>query len=167
MSSPTNPKEPFSPFLPSTYTVPEEEDRRRSFLSETFSQLSDVVNDKVIGAFTDGVENQNGTKWSYDTTAKTRAGSQAIARVKSFVTGPIPMPIKGVNQQFIITKTWGSASKPASSVGAGDGDYFTFLPQGDTRIQYTMTDTTINITATAPMAAYNGFIIIEYIRDGV
>lgn len=167
MSTPSNPQEPFSPFLPATYIVPEEEDRRRTFLVDKFSQIADVVNDKVIGAFTESVENQNGMKWAYDTTSKVRSGFQAIARVKSFVTGPIPMPIKDVNSQFIISKTWGSASKPASSVGAGDGDYFTFLSQGDARISYTMSDTTINITTDGARAAYSGFIVIEYIRDGM
>lgn len=167
MTTPTNPQELFTPFLPSTYTVPEDEERRRTFLVDKFSAIADVVNDKKIGAYTQDAESLNGEKWSYDTTKKIRNGYQAIARVTSFVTGAIPMPIPNVNPQFVITNVWGSASKPCTAVGAGNGDYFSFFSEGNTNISFTMTDTTINITATGPMSAYSGFIVVEYIRDGV
>lgn len=166
MTTPSNPIEPFSPFLPTTYNIPKEKDRIEVFMVDTFADIADVVNAKRIGNYTQDAETQNGCKYAYDTTKKVRNGAQAIARIKSFKTESIPLPIKDVNPQFIISLVYGSASKPCSSVGAGDGDYFSFMSQGDARIQFTMSDTTLNITATAPMAAYQGLIIIEFIRDG-
>jgi hypothetical protein len=166
MTTPTNPIEPFSPFLPSTYNIPEEDDRLKEYLGSTFSDFSDVVNDKKIGAFTQDAENLNGEKWIYDTTKKVRNGYQAIARIKSFISETIPMPIGNINPQFVISHVWGSASKPCSAVGIGDGDYFSFMNRGDLRIFFDMSDISITITTDGARAAYSGFIVIEYIRDG-
>lgn len=162
-----NNSELFSPFLPATSNIPEEPDRLKTFLYDQFANYADVINDKVIGNFTQDAETQNGKKFAYDTTKQTRNGFQAMARIKSFTTTSIPLPIENVNPEFVISLVYGSASKPCSDIGAGDGDYFSFMSQGDSRISFTMSDTTINITATAPMAAYSGFIIIEYIRAGI
>ena len=167
MTIPTNPIEPFTPFLPSSYNMPEEEDRWSEWLGSNFSDISDVVNDKKIGAYTQSTENLNGEKWSYDTTSKVRSGYQAVARITSFVSQSIPMPIGDVNPQFVISHVWGSASKPCTAVGAGNGDYFSFMAMGDSRISFTMSDTTITITTDGARAAYSGFIVIEYIRDGI
>lgn len=167
MTTPTTPQELFTPFLPSTYNIPEEDDRLKNFLVDKFSGFSDVINDKKIGIYVQSAENFNGNKFWYDTTQKTRNGYQAIARFKSFVSGSYPMPIPDVNPQFVISHVWGSASKPCTAVGSGDGDYFSFMAKGDSRISFTMSDTTIVITATGPMASYQGFIVIEYIRDGI
>lgn len=166
--TPTNPIELFTPFLPTTYNVPKESDQIEKFLVDTFCNISDVVNDKKIGVYTQNTESQNGELWSYDTTKKIRNGFQAIARIPSFVgtTINVSMPIKNINPQFVVSLTYGSASKACSAVGAGDGDYFSFMPSGDTRISYTMSDTTIIITTDGSRAAYSGFIIVEYIRDG-
>lgn len=163
---PTNPSELFTPFLPSTYNVPEQDDRIDVFLVDKLAVFADVINQKKIGQYVQSAENFNGEIWFYDTTKITRNGYQAIARIKSFVSGAIPMPIPNVNPEFVITHAWGSASKPCSATGAGDGDYFSFFSEGNSNIQFTMSDTTIVITATAPMAAYSGFIVIEYLRNG-
>lgn len=167
MTTPSNPIEPFSPFLPATFTIPEEEDRLHTFLIDQFSAISDVVNDKKIGAYTQNSDSVNGEKWSYDTTKKVRGGYQSMARIKSFINQSIPMPIPDINPQFVISLTYGSASKPCTAVGAGDGDYFSFMPKGDSRISFTMTDTTITITTDGLRANYQGFIVIHYIRDGI
>ncbi len=168
MTIPSNPIETFTPFLPSTFNVPEEEDRLKTWLGEKMSQVSDVVNDKIIGAFTQDAESINGTKWSYDTTKKIRNGYQAIARIKSFTNGlVIPMPIGDINPQWVVSLVYGSASLPCSAVGIGDGDYFSFMAMGDSRISFTMSDTIITITTDGLRAAYSGFIVIEYIRDGI
>ena len=164
---PTNPSNLFTPFLPTTVNFPEEADRHKTFLIDRFANYADCINDKKIGLYVQSAENFNGEKWFYDTTKKLRNGYQAIARITSFVTGDIDYPIPDVNEQFIVTHVWGSASKPCSAVGIGDGDYFSFYSQGDARIQFTMSDTVIHITATAPMVDYTGFIVIEYLRDGV
>lgn len=167
MTTPTNPINPFSSFLPSTYNIPEEEDRVREFIGATFSEISDVINDKKIGAYTENTQSENGNKFSYDTTKKVRNGFQAIARIKSFVPQTIPLPITDVNPQFIISLVYGSASLPCSAVGAGDGNYFSFMPRGDSRIFFDMSDLTITISTDGARAAYQGIIVIEYIRDGV
>ena len=167
MTIPTNPSELFTPFLSTTYNVPEDEDRIKVFLVDRFSNFADVINDKKIGAYTQSTENFNGEKWIYDTTSKVRNGFQSVARFTSFVSGSYPMPIGEINPQFIVSHVWGSASKPCSSIGAGDGDYFSFMSKGDPRISFTMSDTIITVTATGQMAAYQGFIVIEYIRDGL
>lgn len=164
---PNSPSDLFTPFLPSTYNVPQEEDRLDVFLTDKLSVFADVINQKKIGQYVQDAENFNGENWFYDTTKKNRNGYQAIARITSFVSGAIPMPIPNVNPEFIITHVWGSASLPCSATGAGDGDYFSFMAAGDPRISFTMSDTTITITATAPMSAYNGFIVVEYLRAGV
>ena len=174
MTTPTNPQEPFTPFLPTTINFPEEEDRQAVFFVDKFSNYADVINDKRIGAYTQAAENQNGTKWSYDTTKKVRNGFQSITRIPSFTNGLTltrtsdpQYPIGDVNDQFVISLVYGSASLPCSAVGAGDGDYFSFMEKGDTRISFTMSDTQIIITTDGARANYSGFIIIEYIRDGV
>lgn len=169
MTTPTNPQEPFSPFLPATFVVPELQDRLNIYISEKLGQFSDVINDKKIGAFTQSTEAVNGEKWSYDTTSKVRNGYQYVIRVPSFpssgsVTYPAPPDI---NPQFVISHVWGSASKPCSAVGAGDGVYFSFMNQGDSRVSFTFTDLLITITVTTNLSAYSGFVVIEYIRDGV
>lgn len=167
MTIPTNPIEIFTPFLPSTFNLPEEDDRIKPWLGEKFSNFSDVINDKKIGNYVQSAENFNGTKWSYDTTRKVRNGYQAIARIKSFTNQTIAMPIGDVNPQFVISLVYGSASKPCTAVSAGNGDYFSFMAKGDSRISFTMTDTTITIVTDGLRAAYSGFIVLEYIRDGV
>jgi len=163
---PTNPSNLFTPFLPATFTVPEEEDKVRTFLVDTFSSITDVLNDKKIGNYSQDTENFNGEVWLYDTPKKTRNGYQIIKRFTSFVTGSYDMPMGDVNPQFRATLIYGTASKPCSATGANDGDYFSFMAQGDTRISFTLTDTKINITASGPMAAYDGYIVINYLRAG-
>lgn len=167
MTIPGNPFELFTPFIPTTWNIPEEEDRRRVFLVDTFSTISDVLNDKKIGMYVQSFGNFNGEKWIYDTPKKVRNGFQAIARVPSFVSTTIPLPITDVNPQFVITLAYGVASKPCSAVGAGDGDYFSFFSQGNTRIGFTLSDTTITIVTNGSTAAYSGFIVIHYLRDGI
>lgn len=166
MTIPTNPQNDFSPFLPSTYNVPEEEDRWLDWIGETFSQISDVSNDKVIGNFVQDAQNFNGHKYFYDTTKKLRNGFRFLLRVTSFPnTGvlviPLPIPI---NNQFAISQAWGSASKPP--ITPGTGEYFSFYSEGDSRITFVMTDLSVTITTTADMTAYSGFIIVDYILDG-
>ncbi len=165
--TPTNPQEPFTPFLPTTFNIPVEDDEYRRFLNETFCNMADVINDKTIGGYTESAESFNGQKWNYDTTKKTRNGYQAIARIASFTPQTIPMPVGNINPQFVITHAWGSASLTCSAVGAGDGRYFSFFEQGDARIQFVMTDLDITITTNGLMSGYSGFIIIEYLRDGL
>jgi hypothetical protein len=164
---PTDPSNLFTPFLPSTYSVPEEEDRRRTFLVDNLSNFSDVINDKKIGMYVQNAENFNGNKFFYDTTKKLRNGYQAIARITSFIPQTIPLPIPNVNTQFVISHVWGSASLPCTAVGANNGVYFSFFSQGDARIQFSMSDTQLIITTNGTTANYQGFIFIEYIRDGV
>lgn len=164
--TPGNPQNLFSPFLPSTFNLPEKEDRHVEWLGTTFSSLSDVINDKKIGTYRPA-ETFNGEVWQYDTTKKVRNGYQAIIRFNSFVSGTYSLPISNVNPQFIVTHVWGSASLPCTAVGVGDGRYFSFFGEGNADIQFVMTDISIILTATAPMANYQGFIIIEYLRDGL
>jgi len=167
MTTPTNPSNLFSPFLPTTVNFPEEEERLKTFLVDTFAQYADVVNDKTIGAFTQDTESFNGEKWVYDTTNKIRNGFQAIARITSFVPQTIPLPINDVNPQLIMTHVYGTASLPCTAVGANDGVYFSFFSQGDARIQFTVSDTQINITTNGTTAGYQGFIVLMYVRDGI
>jgi len=176
MTTPTNPIEPFTPFLPSTFNIPEEEDRYKTWLGEKFSQISDVVNDKKIGVISQASENFSGGKWFYLTTTVTRNEYQTICYIPSFpnaatvtigLTGTPLYPIANVNPELIVTLVYGSASIPCTSVGANDGDYFSFMAQGDSRISFTMTDTQIIIVSTVDMSAYSGFIVINYLRNGV
>jgi len=168
MTTPSNPQNDFSPFLPSTYNVPEEQDRWSDFVGKTFSEVSDVVNDKIIGMFVQDSEQFNGHKFFYDTTKKLRNGFRFLLRVVSYPNaGPlvIPLPIV-VNPQFVVSQVWGSANKPCSAIGAGDGEYLSFYSEGNTRITFTMTDLAVTITTTANMTAYSGFIICDYVKDG-
>lgn len=167
MTTPNNPINLFTPFLPSTFNTPEEEDRLKPWLGQKLSEISDVVNDKKIGTYVQNSENFNGELWIYDTTKKVRNGYQAILRIPSFVPGTYPVPILNVNPQFVITHVWGSASLPCTEVGENDGDYFSFLNEGNTRIQFTMSDTEIEVTTDGTTANYSGFIVIEFLRDGI
>lgn len=162
-----NPNSRYSPFLPTTYDFPKEDDGVSYFVCDNFARFADVINDKTIGSYTDASESLNGEKWSYDTTRKIRNGFQVILRVTSFIPQTINLPMPNINQQFVVSLIYGSASLPCTSAGAGDGDYFSFMSQGDTRIQFTMTDLAVNITTDGMRASYQGFIVIQYIRDGV
>lgn len=161
-----NPSNLFTPFLPSTYNLPEEEDRFDDWLGSNLSNISDVVNDKKIGLYVQNTENFNGNAFYYDTTRKLRNGYQSILRFTSFVNGTYDLPIRNINSQFVITKVWGSANLPCTAVGQGDGRYFSFFGEGNPDIQFVMSDTSITLTATGPMADYSGYIMIEYLRDG-
>lgn len=163
VSNPSN-----SPFLPSTYNVPDEETSRIEWFGLTLSEITDVLNDKVIGIYVDNVENFNGNKFYYDSVRKARDGYRFILRIKSYPnTGVlvIPLPVI-VNPQFAISQVYGSASKPCSAIGAGDGEYFSYYSEGNTRISFVMTDKEITITTTADMTAYSGFIVVDNIKDG-
>ena len=184
MSTPSNPQETtpselFSPFLPTTYNIPKEEDRLNTFLLDNFSQMSDVINDKKIGIMIQAAENFSGGKWWYKTTQKTRNEYQTIAYIPSFPNSGVliltinttpQFPIKDINPEFVVTQVWGSASKPPTdpdNTTAGTGDYFSFYSQGDARISFTMSNKQIVITTTVDLTAYSGFIVITYIREGV
>lgn len=173
--TPTNPSEPFTPFLPTTYNIPEDDDRLKTFLVDKFSNFADVINDKKIGIYSQTSENLNGDKWFYISPQVTRNGYQTIIYLpslpnnttKTINQNSVPIfPIPGIDPNFVITQIWGSASKPCSKKGAGDGVYFSFMNQGDARISFTMSDTTIVITTTVDLSGYSGFIVISYLRDG-
>jgi hypothetical protein len=168
MTTPTNPQNDFSPFLPTTVNFPEEQERLKTFLVDLFAIYSDVINDKTIGAFTQSAEEFNGEKWIYDDPRRTRNGFSWVARVTQYPnTGVLILDSpNNINEQFRVTHVWGSASKPCTAVGAGDGEYFSYFSEGNSRISFVMTDLTITITTTADMTAYDGYIIIEYVRDG-
>lgn len=172
----SNPSELFSPFLPATFTVPEEDERLQVFLVDKFSEFADVINDKKIGTYTQTVESLNGDKWLYDATNVTRNGYQTIARISSYpnastltltTTSTPQYPLKNVNPQFVTTLAYGVANKPCTAIGAGDGDYFSFMAKGDSRISFTMSDTQIIITTTTDLRSYSGFIVIHYLRNGI
>ncbi len=176
--TPGNPSELFTPFLPTTYDFPKEEELESRFITESFANFADVINDKTIGAFTDLTENFNGEKWAYKTpsrpsTSHLRNGYQAIAYVASLPnTGVLILvgdtfPLKNVNKQFVITHVWGSASKPPTSTGAGDGDFFSFFSEGNSKISFTLSDIQLVITTTTNLSAYSAFFVIQYLRDGI
>jgi len=176
MTIPTNPSELFSPFLPTTYNIPEEEDRVKTFLLDNFSIISDIVNDKKIGVISQSSENFSGGKFFYRSTRITRNEYQVLAYIPSFpnsgvlvltVNSDPAFPLQNVNTEFVVTNLYGTASKPPSSQGAGDGDFIGFMNEGNSNISFVMTDTTITITTTIDMTAYSGFIIINYVRNGL
>lgn len=171
----TNPTELFTPFLPSTYIVPESDDRLDIFLVDKLSQFADVINDKTIGSFTQQSENFNGEKFIYKNPKIIRNGYQTLAYIPSLPnkapliltkTSNPAYPILYVNPEFVVTEVFGTASKPCSAVGANDGDYFTFTAEGHKDIEFTMSDTQIVITTKKDMTAYSCFIIIKYLRNG-
>lgn len=175
MTLPINPAEPFSPFLPTTYNIPEEEDRVRTFLEDQFAQISDVTNDKKIGVYVEETATLNGNKHWYATTQVTRNGYQSFVFINGLPNAGVLVinansnpsyPINDVQPEFLMWHVWGTASLPPSAVGAGDGDFFSFMAQGDSRISFTMTDTVLTITTTVDLSAYYGFIVCEFIRAG-
>ncbi len=165
---PSNPISPFSPFLGSTYDLPEEADRLKTSLSDNFSLFADVINDKTIGAFTENVEVINGNDYGYDTTKRNRNGFQFMARIIEYPANGVitVLPPKNIDPHFVIAQVWGSASKPPSVTGAGDADFFSFFNEGSSKITFTFTDLLITITTTGLGTGYTGFIFIVYIRDG-
>lgn len=176
MTTPTNPIEPFTPFLPSTYNLPEEDDRFRTWLGEKFSQQSDVINDKRIGVVSQSAENFSGGKLFYRTTQITRNEYQTLVYIPSLpnattqtigLTGTPLYPIANVNPELVVTNLYGTASLPPTSVGAGDGDYFSFMTEGNSQISFTMSDTQIVIVTLVDLSAYIGLIFINYVRNGI
>lgn len=172
MSAPQEPTDPsnlFSPFLPSTYNMPEDEDRVKTFLVDQFTTFSDVINDKKIGMYIQDTETLNGNKIFYDDPSITRNGYQYLARIKSYpANGNITvLPPPNIDPNFIVFQVFGSASKPPTAIGAGNGDFFSYYSQGNAKITFTMTDLAITITTIGLGAGYSGFIIIDYIRRGI
>jgi hypothetical protein len=167
--TPTNPDNPFTPFLPTTFTVPKEELNFNAFINDNFSKISDVVNDKKIGAYTESTTSQNGNKVIYDDPKVTRNGSQYLARVVSYpASGTLTLDAPpDINEQWVIFQVWGSASKPPTSLGAGDGDFFSFFGSGTPKITFSMSDLNIVITTTGLGAGYSGFIVIDFIPNGI
>ena len=175
MTVPTNPISPFSPFLPTTYNIPEEEDRVRTFLQDQLAQHSDVINDKKIGVYVEETSLLNGNEHWYANTKINRNGYQSFVFIKSLPNAGVMIinattdpafPILDINQEFLMWHMWGTASKPPSALSAGDGDFFSFMNQGDTRISFTMTDLIITITTTVDLTAYSCFLVFEFIRNG-
>jgi hypothetical protein len=170
---PTNPTNAFSPFLSTTYNIPEEDDSIKNFLNDTFSRFADLINDKKIGTVVQADENFSGGKWFYKTTKIIRNEYQTIAYIPSWIpqtltlTSTPQFPIQDINVEFVITQVYGSASLPPSATGVGDGDYFSFYGAGNPRIQFTMSDTKIVISTDGSTEAYSGFIVITYIRNGI
>jgi hypothetical protein len=171
----STPIEQFSPFLPTTYNLPED-DRLNVFLEDNFANMSDVINDKKIGTIVQTSSQFNGEKWFYKTTGITRNGYSVIAYIPSYPASGVltltltstPMyPIPNVNNEFVITDLYGTASKPPTVTGAGNGNFFKFNNQGDSRISFTMSDNTIVITTTTDLSAYSGFIVVQYLRNGL
>jgi len=168
MTVPSNPQEIFTPFLPSTFNIPEEEDRLDVFLVDTLCDFSDVINDKKIGVYLQSAETLNGNKIFYDDPKITRNGYQFLSRIVSYpANGTITLPVPpNIDPHFVVFNVWGSASKPPSATGAGDGDFFSFYSQGNAKVTFTMSDLDITLTTTALGTGYTGFIIIDYIRNG-
>lgn len=175
MTVPINPQEPFSPFLPTTYNFPEEEDRAQTFLQDQLAQHSDIINDKKIGVYLTERPTLNGNKHWYGNTRVTRNGYQSFVFIRSLPNAGVLVltgatnpsyPIDDVQPELLMWHVWGTASKPPTSEGAGDGDFFSFMNQGDTRISFTMTDTVLTITTTVDLSSYYCFIVAEFIRAG-
>lgn len=175
MTIPSNPQELFSPFLPTTYNFPEEDDRAKTFLQDQLAYHSDVINDKKIGVYLSETPTLNGNKHWYGNTKVTRNGYQSFIFIRSLpnngtltiTSASVPgFPVSDIQPQLLMWHMWGTASKPCSGIGAGDGNYFSFMNQGDSRISFTMSDTTIVITTTVDLSAYWGFIVCEFIRAG-
>lgn len=174
----TDPSELFTPFLPTTYNLPEEEDRLKVFLVDRFSNFADVINDKKTGNYSQAAENFNGTKWGYSSTRIVRNGYQALAFIPSLpnassitldANSDPAYPVPNVNGDFVVTNLWGTASKTFVEPDAsptGNGDYFSFLNEGNSQISFTMTNKQLIITTTTDLSAYIGLIVVEYIRNG-
>lgn len=159
--------EPFSPFLPTTQNIPEDEQSFRYFLNNQFSKISDVINDKTIGIFSTA-EQQNGEKWFYGNTSaqvkKVRNGLQIIVFIPNLTTQSIANPIDNVNNDFVMTFAYATASKLKTDTTPGD--YFSFLGNGDTRAKLTISDTIITIATDGSLASYQAFIVMQYIKSG-
>jgi len=168
-NEPTNPSNLFTPFIEATYNIPEEDDRGRVYLNDKLSSITDVVNDKKIGLYVQDAENFGGHKIFYDSTKITRNGYQFLARIANYpAAGVIVLdPPPNINEQFVIWNVWGSASKPPSATGAGDGDFFSYYSEGNSKITFTMTDLAITVTTVGLGTGYSGFIVVEYIRNGI
>ena len=162
-----NPNSRASPFLPTTFDYPKEDAGIGYFITDNLSRFADIINDKTIGSFTDQTESFNGEKWAYDTTRKVRNGFTSIYRITSFVPQTLAIPIVNVGPQLVMTMAYGTASLPCSAIGAGDGVYFSFFSQGDARIQFQLSDTTLTITTNGTTASYQGYIVLRYLRDGI
>lgn len=175
MSMSTNPAESFNPFLPTTVNFPVDEDTFNNFLQEQFARHADVVNDKKIGVYIQETPTPNGNKHWYANTQITRNGSQSFvfinglpnAGVLVINANTIPRyPINNIQPEFLMWHMWGTCSKPPTTLGAGDGDFFSFSNQGDARISFTMTDLVLTITTTVDLTQYYCFIVCEFIRAG-
>ena len=170
MTTPQNPSNLFSPFLPTTYNFPEDDSRVPEFVQSNLANHSDVINDKRIGLFLDYSETFNGETWFYKTTNITRNGYSVIAYIPILPNAGvlvIPNPIKQANPELVMTNIYGTASRPCSAIGANDGIYFTFMSQGDTRISFVATDTIITLTSTVDLRAYRCFMVLEFLRNGL
>lgn len=168
MTTPSNPQEPFAPWIPAWVNIPEDPERLRTFLQEKLSQHADVINDKKIGNYLQDAETFGGSKFWYDSTKITRNSYQFLIRIVSYpANGSITLtPPPNINPQFMLIQAWGSATKPPTALGAGNGDFFSFYGSGNPKITFTFTDLAIVVTTNALGTGYSGFLVIEYLHNG-
>ena len=159
----------YTPFLPTTQNIPEGEESQKFFFNDQFASMADAINTKTIGIYS-AAEQQNGEQWLYGNTKamvqRVRNGLQTILFIPSLVSESIPNPVQNIDQNFIMTEVFATATLPATAKGAGDGNYFTFNCQGDSRVSFTVSDTTIAITTNGTLAGYQAFIVQKYIKSG-
>jgi len=175
MTTPSNPRETFTPFLPTTVNFPEEEDRLKTFLVDLFASYADVINDKKIGVYIEETPTLNGNKHWYANTKETRNGYQSFVFINGLPNAGVlvidansdpAFPIDNIQPEFLMWHIWGTCSKPPSALNAGDADFFSFSNQGDSRISFTMTDLVLTVTTTVDLTQYYCFIVCEFIRAG-
>ena len=163
-----NTNELSTPFLPTGIQIPIEEDRLRTYLVDTISDISYTMNNKTIGTFA-VTEQYNGELWNYGTTTeqvqKTRNGFQILLYFPSLTNGASqPNPIPNIDANTIMTMCYGTATLPFTTPGSAV--YFSFLGNGDSRIQLSVTDQTVTITTDGTLDAYQGYVILQYIKAG-
>lgn len=161
-----------TPFLPTSIIIPEEEDRLSVFLVDILTDTTYALNNKTIGIFS-SVEKYNGENWNYGSTTaqvkKVRNGFQIIIYIPSLPNTNIlelDQTIRGINENFIMTLCYGTASQLVNSNTSTPGDYFSFMNKGDSRISFTISDTQVIITTTTDLSTYQAYIVMEYIKAG-
>lgn len=160
MTAPSQPQLPTgasNPFLTTNLKYPEDEEEKEYFILERFNQITDVANAKSIGIHIPA-EVYNGEVWNYGTPQeKPRYGFRTIIYVPSLpnvAIGTYPHNISGINENFAITDLY---------VAASDRTNFMYrLITGD---NVTMDQTNVYVTPTFNAVTYQGYIVIEYLRN--
>jgi hypothetical protein len=158
---------PQAPYVSNAIYLPDDEDERIIRITEVLSSLANAVNARTIGTF-QPTELANGNVYSFSSTSNALSGTfQKMIPVTLGNTNTVSVA-HGIQKLLYCTTIRGFANDVvASTVPQSYPTTFIPLPQSaPDDVSITVDQTNVNVTtSTATYAGFQGFVIIEYVRN--